>query len=139
MSSFLSDKIAAQPTQRGGKTALDRADRFAQLAGNLLVRQSGVVRKVDRTSLAFRQTRKRRPYALARANGNAPIVDKSLTGLSEDCVPCDACDATGMNRGQLAFRNIEFCKACSGRGYVTISRPKKPANNFPSLDTRRRA
>lgn len=81
-----------------------------------------------------RQERLNYAIAVARATGNV-VEDKSLTGLATKCVPCTECDGTGMSEN-ASMRNQAFCNMCSGRGYVSVSKPK-PCQAFPSLDSRR--
>jgi len=63
-------------------------------------------------------------YAIAAARANCTRVsDPSLSGLGSKVVTCPECDGTGLPHN-THFRHIEFCKACNGRGYISVAQPK---------------
>ena len=78
--------------------------------------------KDEDESMPTRQERLNNAIAAAHVTGK-PIHDPSLTGLGSKVVACDACDGTGLPQN-TSFSNIEFCKSCSGRGYVSVAQPK---------------
>jgi len=70
-----------------------------------------------------RQERLNNTIAIANVTGQ-PIRDKSLSGLGSKVVACNACDGTGLPQN-THIRNVEFCKSCNGRGYVSVAQPKQ--------------
>lgn len=75
-----------------------------------------------------RQERLNYAIAAARAS-NSTVNDVSLSGLASKCVTCPQCDGTGLPQN-TSFRNVEFCKACNGRGYVSLAQPRKPKFDY---------
>lgn len=75
-----------------------------------------------------RQERLNYAIAAARAS-NSSVNDVSLSGLGSKCVACSYCDGTGLPQNN-SFRHIEFCKACNGKGYVSVAQPRKPKFDY---------
>lgn len=63
-------------------------------------------------------------YAVAVAHANStPVNSEQLSALGSKVITCPMCDGTGLPQN-THFRNIEFCKNCNGRGYVSVAQPK---------------
>jgi DnaJ-class molecular chaperone len=74
-------------------------------------------------------------YAIAvAARTGKTISDPSVSALGSKVVICPECDGTGMPEN-AAFRRDTFCKACSGRGFVSVAQPKTVKGGFDVVKT----